>query len=102
MSADHHRHRDRFLHIRGGVSSIIHFLTPADMVFSTYVEVFLEFAPGCAVLKLFSPHTWRCFRACRFCRQGQRVFSTYVEVFLPLVLGVDLLARFLHIRGGVS
>ena len=76
-------------------------LTQFEQVFSTYVEVFLNFTSGhrssyrflhvCGGVSLeraglggvvpFSPRMWRCFWLWWFQTPFDTVFSTYVEVF---------------------
>ena len=70
-----------FLHVRGGVSSII------------FIAI---------VVVVFSPRAWRCFPRPQSSGQGKEVFSTCVEVFLILTGTVLRTGRFLHVRGGVS
>ena len=70
-----------FLHTRGGVSTILDRL---------------------GVRRVFSPHTWRCFRCNSFCHRFLLVFSTHVEVFLLSDSHTIFPASFLHTRGGVS
>ena len=92
------------------------------MVFSTFVEVFLnsalfwrvnmgilhvrggvsKFATSIGVAVLFSPRSWRCFCGFFDNTQPQEVFSTFVEVFLYICRTFCLIIRFLHVRGGVS
>ena len=90
-----------FLHIRGGVSSqtlpgvamiwfsphtwrcfsMTCFHPLRAIVFSTYVEVFLNALNVQSPPTRFSPHTWRCFQITSFLLPDRKVFSTYVEVF---------------------
>ena len=91
-------------------------------VFSTYVEVFLDFElaakRGVGFLHvcggvsarggtryteiLFSPRMWRCFYLTLLKLGRYLVFSTYVEVFLRQFIIGNILLCFLHVCGGVS
>ena len=54
------------------------------------------------VVRVFSPHTWRCFSASSLRPLPRVVFSTHVEVFLCDWIGGIFGKSFLHTRGGVS
>ena len=131
-----------FLHVCGGVSNWFSDL-PAEvrfsprmwrcflsekqhsgssMIFSTYVEVFLnrqctpsqksDFLHVCGgvsppvervvAVTEFSPRMWRCFFKDDCDIHTIIIFSTYVEVFLRLMSVVKTRWNFLHVCGGVS
>ena len=96
--------------------------TNGTLIFSTYVEVFLDtanfteeqqnFLHVCGGVSgvvhflggmtIFSPRMWRCFPLYRFGWKANSIFSTYVEVFLSLYARSIAFSDFLHVCGGVS